>query len=279
MNFDSLVKEVLLESKSYFGEPIEFKDEEGKRQFGTIVDPDVVEAIDTDECYGAHIADEWHGANIHSLGKNFNQEDPAWYIVATRDGRSQGDYHIIPAKVVKNHFLKKGLTGSAKETWSDILDVNEAILNEGSLLVMAQGVADKLRDRKINKAKALEHLKGLIRFAKNLEDKQAIQSIINSLLNEAIEDGSKIYRVSHYGLGVSEKTTARDKDQARRNVFGRLLKANRLRKSDYNKFKDSDVKEVKPINEKQMHCWKGYKKKGTKKLPSGKIVNNCVKNV
>jgi hypothetical protein len=31
------------------------------------------------------------------------------------------------------------------------------------------------------------------------------------------------------------------------------------------------------VNEKQMHCWKGYKKKGTKKLPSGKIVNNCVK--
>jgi hypothetical protein len=31
------------------------------------------------------------------------------------------------------------------------------------------------------------------------------------------------------------------------------------------------------INEKQMHCWKGYKKKGTKKLPSGKVVNNCVK--
>ena len=30
--------------------------------------------------------------------------------------------------------------------------------------------------------------------------------------------------------------------------------------------------------EKQMHCWPGYKKKGTKKLPSGKVVNNCVKN-
>jgi hypothetical protein len=29
--------------------------------------------------------------------------------------------------------------------------------------------------------------------------------------------------------------------------------------------------------EKQMHCWKGYKKKGTKKLSSGKVVNNCVK--
>lgn len=32
------------------------------------------------------------------------------------------------------------------------------------------------------------------------------------------------------------------------------------------------------LSEKQMHCWKGYKKKGTKKLPSGKVVNNCVKN-
>jgi hypothetical protein len=31
------------------------------------------------------------------------------------------------------------------------------------------------------------------------------------------------------------------------------------------------------LDEKQMHCWKGYKKKGTKKLSSGKIVNNCVK--
>jgi len=31
------------------------------------------------------------------------------------------------------------------------------------------------------------------------------------------------------------------------------------------------------LAEKQMHCWKGYKKKGTKKLPSGKVVNNCVK--
>jgi hypothetical protein len=31
------------------------------------------------------------------------------------------------------------------------------------------------------------------------------------------------------------------------------------------------------LSEKQMHCWKGYKKKGTKKLSSGKVVNNCVK--
>jgi hypothetical protein len=31
------------------------------------------------------------------------------------------------------------------------------------------------------------------------------------------------------------------------------------------------------LTEKQMHCWKGYKKKGTKKLSSGKVVNNCVK--
>ena len=154
----------------------------------------------------------------------------------------------------------------------------ESILQEGSLLVMALAVADKLRHKKIRKVIALDHLKELIRFAKNLEDKQAIKSIIDSLLNEALEDSSKIYRVSHYGLGVSEKTTARDKNEARRNVFGRLLKANRIRRSDYNKFKDSEVREVKPLNEKKMLCWKGYKKKGTKKLPSGKIVNNCVKN-
>jgi hypothetical protein len=34
---------------------------------------------------------------------------------------------------------------------------------------------------------------------------------------------------------------------------------------------------VQELLEKQMHCWKGYKKKGTKKLSSGKVVNNCVK--
>ena len=27
----------------------------------------------------------------------------------------------------------------------------------------------------------------------------------------------------------------------------------------------------------EMKCWKGYKKQGTKKLSSGKVVNNCVK--
>jgi len=91
------------------------------------------------------------------------------------------------------------------------------------------------------------------------------------------ESEDKIYRVSHYGLNISEKTTAKDKEEAKRNVFGRLLNAKRLNRTDYNKFKEATVKEVKPINEKQMSCWKGYKKKGTKKLPSGKIVNNCVK--
>lgn len=27
----------------------------------------------------------------------------------------------------------------------------------------------------------------------------------------------------------------------------------------------------------EMKCWKGYKKAGTKKLSSGKVVNNCIK--
>jgi hypothetical protein len=276
MNLNSLVEDVLLESKSYFGQKVEFKDEDGKRQFGTIVDPDVVEDIDTDDCYGAHITDEWFGANVDSNkgNRDFNQEDPSWYIVATREGKSQGDYHIIPAKVVKNYFLKQGLKGTAKDTWSDILDVNEAILNEGSLLAMAQGVADRVKQRKIDKSKALDHLKGIVKFARDPEDKQAIGSIIDSLLKE---DNNKTFRVSHYGLGISEKTTAKDKNEARRNVFGRLLKANKIKKTDYNKFKDAEAREIKPLNEKQMHCWKGYKKKGTKKLSSGKIVNNCVK--
>jgi hydrogenase maturation factor HypE len=97
------------------------------------------------------------------------------------------------------------------------------------------------------------------------------------LLVESILDDRKIYRVSHYGLGISEKTTAKDKEEAKRNVFGHLLDNKRINRTDYKKFKDATVREVKHIQEKQMHCWKGYKKKGTKKLPSGKIVNNCVK--
>ena len=102
--FDQLVESILNESNKYFGKKISFKDEEGKRQIGTVVDPDVVEDIDTEECYGFHIADEWHGANIHSLGKNFDTENPAWYIVATgswETSPTQGDFHIVPAKVVR----------------------------------------------------------------------------------------------------------------------------------------------------------------------------------
>jgi len=91
-------------------------------------------------------------------------------------------------------------------------------------------------------------------------------------------DGTKLYRVSHYGLGISEKTSASSPEEARSNVFGRLLKGKKINKTDYKRFKESTAKEIRPLEEKkQMHCWKGYKKKGTKKLPSGKIVNNCVK--
>jgi hypothetical protein len=95
-------------------------------------------------------------------------------------------------------------------------------------------------------------------------------------IKESIED-RKTYRVTHYGLGISEKTTAKDKKEAIRNVFGRLLDDKRISKTAYEKFKDAEAKEIKTLQEKQMRCWKGYKKKGTKKLPSGKTVNNCVK--
>jgi len=50
-----------------------------------------------------------------------------------------------------------------------------------------------------------------------------------------------VYRVSHSGLGISEKTTALDKNQAIRNVFGRLLNDKKINKYDFNKFKDAKV--------------------------------------
>jgi hypothetical protein len=62
----------------------------------------------------------------------------------------------------------------------------ESILEEGSLLVMAQGVASKLKHKQTSKAKALEHLKDIIKSAKNQEDKQAIKDIIDSLVNEGL---------------------------------------------------------------------------------------------
>jgi hypothetical protein len=103
------------------------------------------------------------------------------------------------------------------------------------------------------------------------------------LFDQLVEDilNEKKYKVTHHGLGVSDTTEVdvedekKAKDKAKQNVFFRLKKQGKISSSDAYKWKEASAK---ALQEKQMHCWKGYKKKGTKKLPSGKIVNNCVKN-
>jgi hypothetical protein len=125
MNFNQLVSNLLNESKDYFSKKITFKDEDGKIRTGTIVDPEVVEAIDTEECHGAHITDEWYGANTHFLGKNFNTEDPAWYIVATGSWETcptQGDFHIVSAKIVNKEMLKQSLSPDTKDSFGGLID-------------------------------------------------------------------------------------------------------------------------------------------------------------
>ena len=93
--------------------------------------------------------------------------------------------------------------------------------------------------------------------------------IVEDILNE------EKFKVTHQALGVSEETDADSKEKAKQNVFFRLKKQGKLSGANAYKWKEASAK---PLEEKkQMHCWKGYKKKGTKKLPSGKVVNNCVK--
>ena len=126
MIFDSIVKSILLESKDYYGKEITFTDEDtGKKIKGTIVDPDVVEEIDTEECYGAHITDEWYGANVNVLGKGFDEDNPKWYIVATGPWETcptQGDFRIVSAEKVDRSIMKDSLSPSTKDTFNDIID-------------------------------------------------------------------------------------------------------------------------------------------------------------
>ena len=126
MIFDSLVKSILLESKDYFGKEIVFTDEEtGKKMKGTIVDPNVVDEIDTEECYGAHITDEWFGANVNSLGTNFDDDNPKWYIVATGPWETcpvQSEFHIVSSEEVDRAMMKHSLSPNTKDTFNDIID-------------------------------------------------------------------------------------------------------------------------------------------------------------
>jgi hypothetical protein len=123
MMFDQLVESILNESNSYYGKKISFKDPDTGKFYkeGTIVDPDVVEEIETEECHGPHITDEWHGANEHTIGRNFDEENPAWYIVATGSWETcptQGDFHIVSAKEVRVKLLVKdqGLSDDVANT-------------------------------------------------------------------------------------------------------------------------------------------------------------------
>ena len=124
--FDVLVESILIESKDYFGKEIVFTNPDTRKKMkGTVVDPDVVEGIDTEECYGEHIADEWHGANLHTLGKNFDQNNPAWYIVATGAWETcptQGEFHIVSAKEVDRAVMKHSLSPETRGTFEDVID-------------------------------------------------------------------------------------------------------------------------------------------------------------
>ena len=73
------------------------------------------------------------------------------------------------------------------------------------------------------------------------------ESTFEDLVTSLLEEGSdkKLYRVSHYGLGISEKTNAHTPDQARTQVFTRLLETGKLKKYDWkDKFEQASVKEL-----------------------------------
>jgi hypothetical protein len=117
------------------------------------------------------------------------------------------------------------------------------MLEEGSLLSMAQEVEKRLKDNKIQKFQAIKHIKSLLNSSKEIGDRQGIKTILNKLIKEDVTY-THTFRVTHHGLGISEKTTAKDKNEALRNVFGRLKKEGKLRSYQYEQFKDASVKEV-----------------------------------
>jgi hypothetical protein len=119
MNF-----KLFYESRQYFGQKISFIDDDGKQQIGTIIDPGVLEKQQTRFVFGPHIVDEWFGANVNSNNgnRNFDDKNPFWYIVKTKDGKHQWDYHIVSAEHVEQQMIKNKLTPNTKETFSDLID-------------------------------------------------------------------------------------------------------------------------------------------------------------
>jgi hypothetical protein len=69
-------------------------------------------------------------------------------------------------------------------------------------------------------------------------------------------DNKKIYKVSHYGLGVSGKTTASSPAQARTFVFNSLLEQGKLKKWDWkNKFEQAEVRELHTESKEDISRW------------------------
>lgn len=79
----------------------------------------------------------------------------------------------------------------------------------------------------------------------------------NDLVNVILEeDNKKVYKVSHYGLGVSGKTTASSPAQARTFVFNNLLEQGKLKKWDWkNKFDQAEVRELHTESKEDISRW------------------------
>jgi hypothetical protein len=57
----------------------------------------------------------------------------------------------------------------------------QCILEEGSLLAMAQGVAKRVEDKKLSAADGVKHLEDIYKHIKDLEEKKQVGELIKSL--------------------------------------------------------------------------------------------------
>ena len=127
MLFDQLVESIIVENKDYYGKKIQFTDPETGKFYkeGTIVDPDVVQDIETDDCHGPHITDDWYGGCVHTSGKGFDMDNPPWYIVATgtwETAPTPEDFHFVSAKDVNKEMLKQSLSSDTKDSFEDLIN-------------------------------------------------------------------------------------------------------------------------------------------------------------
>jgi hypothetical protein len=58
----------------------------------------------------------------------------------------------------------------------------ESILEKGSLLIMAKGVIDRLKYKKINRKEAIKHLNDILKYLKNTEERIEVENMRDSLM-------------------------------------------------------------------------------------------------